>query len=287
MLATYLRPLWPQTVLLAILLIASTGFQFLNPQILRYFIDTALVGGAATSLLIAATLFIVIALANSVVSVAATALTVHVSWKATNRLRTNLLAHCLSLDMGFHNTRTPGEFIERIDGDVDTLSNFFSQFTIQLLTNLLLLFGVLILFFTIDWRVGVAMTIYADVTYVMLMYLRRRAIPRWAAWRQMSATFFGFLGELFTATVDIQANGATTYIMRQFFLLLRRLSQVYRKSMSVAFTMDITARFLFTCSSILALASGLYLWSIHSISIGTVYLLFAYTNLLAQPLEQI
>lgn len=287
LLATYLRPLWPQTLLLTVLLVTSTGFQFLNPQILRYFIDTALVGGTTTSLLIAATLFIAIALANSVVSVVATALTVHVSWKSTNRLRTDLLAHCLSLDMGFHNTRTPGEFIERIDGDVDTLSNFFSQFTIQLLTNLLLLSGVLVLFFTIDWRVGVTMMTYAGVTYVMLMYLRRRAIPRWAAWRQMSATFFGFLSELFTATVDIQANGATAYIMRQFFLLLRRLSQVYRKSMSVAFTMDITARFLFTSGSILALASGLYLWSIHSTSVGTVYLLFAYTNLLAQPLEQI
>ena len=35
-------------------------------------------------------------------------------------MRANLLAHCLGLDMPFHNSHTPGELIECIDGDVDT-----------------------------------------------------------------------------------------------------------------------------------------------------------------------
>lgn len=53
LLATYLRPLcWCQAFLLSTLLIVSTGFQFLNPQILKYFIDTALVGNATSPLLI-------------------------------------------------------------------------------------------------------------------------------------------------------------------------------------------------------------------------------------------
>ena len=47
----------------------------------------------------------------------------------------------------FHNARTPGELIERIDGDVTALANFFSRFVIQLLGNALLLLGVLALLF--------------------------------------------------------------------------------------------------------------------------------------------
>src|SRR5205823_934138 len=100
--------------------------QLFNPQILRYFIDATVTGSATPSLIGAAFLFVGVALANQGVSVAATYLSENVAWTATNQLRTDLVVHCLSLDMAFHKTHTPGELIERIDGDVDTLSNFFS-----------------------------------------------------------------------------------------------------------------------------------------------------------------
>jgi ATP-binding cassette, subfamily B, bacterial len=48
-----------------------------------------------------------------------------------------------------------------------------------------------------------------------------------------------------------------------------------------------TTLFLFACGNALALALGAYLWSTNVISIGTVYLIFYYTNLLNDPMEQI
>ena len=56
---------------------------------------------------------------------------------------------------------TPGELIERIDGDVTALANFFSQLVIQVLGSLLLLLGVLAVLWTVDWRVGLALTVFA------------------------------------------------------------------------------------------------------------------------------
>jgi len=38
----------------------------------------------------------------------------------------------------FHTALTPGELTERIDADVTALSNFFSQFVIRVLGNVLL-----------------------------------------------------------------------------------------------------------------------------------------------------
>ena len=46
----------------AVLLLTSIGLQLLNPQILRYFINTALVGGSSTFLALAGLLFIGITL---------------------------------------------------------------------------------------------------------------------------------------------------------------------------------------------------------------------------------
>ena len=135
LLVTYLRPQWYRTVLLALFLLLNIGLQLLNPQIIRYFIDTALGNGASLSLLLAALAFIGVALLNQAIAVASSYLSTNIAWTATNQLRSELVAHCLSLDMGFHKGRTSGEMIERIDGDVDDLSNFFSQFVVSVLTN--------------------------------------------------------------------------------------------------------------------------------------------------------
>ncbi len=42
LLATYLKPQWWRTLLMTVCLLASIGLQLLNPQLLRYFIDTTL-----------------------------------------------------------------------------------------------------------------------------------------------------------------------------------------------------------------------------------------------------
>ncbi len=150
----YMRPQWRAVLLLSIALLAGIGLQLLNPQILRFFIDTSIGGGAISSLISAGVLFIVVSLLNQGISVATTYLSTNVALTATNALRSDLLQHCLALDMGFHKARTAGELIERIDGDVNALANFFSQLVINLLTSVLLLFAILVLFFTIDWREG-------------------------------------------------------------------------------------------------------------------------------------
>ena len=60
--------------------------------------------------------------------------------------------------MVFHKGRTPGELIERIDGDVTALANFFSQFVVRVLGNVILMLGVLIVLLIEDYRIGVVMT---------------------------------------------------------------------------------------------------------------------------------
>lgn len=287
LLANYLRPQWRKTLLMVVLLLASVGLQLVNPLILRYFIDTALSSRASASLTLVALLFIGIALSNQAVSILATYISENVAWTATNRLRTDLVAHCLSLDMAFHKAHTSGELIERIDGDVNTLSNFFSQFVVHLLSNLILLIGVLLLLFGINWRVGLAVSVFALTALLILIGIRSRAMPRWIAERQMNANFYGFLGEQLAGTEDIRANGATRYVMWRFHQLLHNWYPISRKASLASYAMGMTTITVFAIGNALAFALGAYLWSTGTITIGTVYLIFYYTNLLTQPIEQI
>jgi ATP-binding cassette subfamily B protein len=285
LLVNYLKPQWRWAALLAVLLLGNIGLQLLNPQIMRYFIDTAQAGGARETLLRAALSFIGIALVQQVVSVLATYTSENVAWTATNALRADLAQHCLQLDMSFHNAHTPGEMIERLDGDVTALSNFFSQFVIQVLGNALLLAGVLVLLFREDWRVSLALTAFTLLTLYVLARFRDVAVPHWRAERQASAEFFGFLEERLAGTEDIRANGANAYVTRHFYRLMRKL---LKRSLKAGLMINILINLtlvLFAIGNAAAFALSALLFQRQAITIGTVYLIFHYTAMLERPIR--
>ncbi len=287
LLRQYLRPQVRQVMLLAVCLLLGIGLQLLNPRILQYFIDTALAQGPTLSLVYAGLLFIAIALVNQGLAIATTYFGTNIAWTATNYLRNDLLEHCLGLDMSFHKTRTPGEMIERIDGDVDDLSNFFSEFVLNLLTNFLLLAGILVIFFLINWIAGVAITLFSAIMFAVLIYMRRKVVALWKAERQMSATFYGFLGEHLGGTEDIRANGATGYTLRQFHMILRSWFPVRRRAVLIGTISGAFTLFMFIAGSAMAVAIGVYLWSIKAATVGTVVAMFTYMDLLSQPIQEI
>ena len=287
LLVTYLNPQWLKVTLLAILLLSTIGLQLLSPQLLRSFIDTARAGGVPAALMRIAAVFTGVALLQQLTSILATYIGETVGWTATNALRRDVALHCLRLDMTFHNTHTPGELIERIDGDVTALANFFSQFVVRVLGNLLLLVGVLALLLWEDWRIGSAFTALAVVALLLLNSMRDLAAPHWAAGRQASADMAGFLEERLAGTEDIRSSGATAYKMRRLFILMRNLRIQYRKARVASTVTGVTARLFFVLAMALGLVLGSYLYSRGTITIGTVFLITYYAQILSQPLEQI
>jgi ABC-type multidrug transport system fused ATPase/permease subunit len=131
------------------------------------------------------------------------------------------------------------------------------------------------------------MSAFSLFVLLILMRMRRRIVPLWTAERQMSATFYGFLGERLGGTEDIRANGATASILRRFYLLVRQWYPIRKRAVVNTNLMFILILFMFVCGSGLALTLGAYLWSMNAITIGTIYLLFSYTDKLSQPLQQI
>ena len=195
LLGRYLRPQLVLVSVVAVLLFANIGLQLVNPQILRYFIDEAQTDGPVGRLFTAAALFIAIALVQQVVNVLATYTSGRVGWNATNALRVDLASHCLLLDMSFHHKHTPGEMVERIDGDSNALGGFFSTFVVQVLGSALLLVGILALLYREDWRAGLVLTAFAALSFTALALLRNVSIGRWTVARQASAETYGFLEE--------------------------------------------------------------------------------------------
>jgi len=287
LLVIYLKPQWLRVVLLSILLMGNIALQLINPQVIRYFIDSTQANGPLSSLLIAAGLFLAIAFLQRTIAFASTYSAENVGWTATNALRADLALHCLRLDMSFHKTHTPGELIERIDSDVTTLANFFSQFIIQVFGNALLIAGVLLLLWREDWRVGLALTLFSLLTFVTLRLLQNIAVKQWAGEREANTGFYSFLEEHLTGTEDIRAAGAERYVTRLMFSLMRRLLETYRRARLVSNLTFFSTNFLYVIGYTLGLALGAYLYLRHQITIGTAYVFVYYIGMLSTPLQTI
>lgn len=287
LLAKYLRPQRRRVLFLCILLAINLGLQLTKPQILRIFIDTATGTRTGQDLGVTALAFMVVALLTQGLAAYSKYVSEDVGWTATNMLRDDLAVHCLNLDMSFHKAHTPGELIERIDGDVTKLSNFFSQLIVGILANALLLIGVLIVLFREDYRVGIGLTVFALCAVGLLTYLRDIAVPFWTAGRQHSGKFYGFLAEHLSGTEDIRANGAEGYVMYRFYERLREWLPVMRKAYLANVSLWGATILTFALGNAIAFGLSAYLWSEGRVTIGTVYLIIHYTELLRRPIEQI
>ena len=287
LLTTYLGGQWPGVALLAVLLLGGIGLQLASPQIVQRFIDTAQQGGDLGTLVVLAALFLGIALLVEAVSVAETYVASTVGWIATNALRADLLGRALELDLAFHHVHPPGELIERIDGDVTVLANFFSRFVLRLLTSALLLLGALGLLWREDARIGVALTALSAAALLLLGRLSGIGARFAYATRQARANLFSFLEERLGGLVDLHAVGAQAYTVRRFTERLDALTRRVRQATLVRGAIGGATGLLLTIGTVGALALAIWSFQAGSMTLGGVYLIYRYTTMLREPLGEL
>jgi len=286
-LTTYLGPLRGRVVVLSTLLLGSIGLQLLVPQILRTFIDAAVARAAISGMVAAGIAYLVAGVINQLLDAAASYLGADIGWSATNRLREELSAHLLTLDMGFHNDTTPGEMIERVDGDVTAISDFISRFLVRLAGAGILLIGVVVVSWIEDFRMGLAISIYVFLVLAFLYRLRRLAVKAAEEERETSARLYGFIEERLAGIDDIRALGAGRFTMGRFVPVMRdffvRTTAAWRKRVIVW----VSANTAFWAGDALAILVGVWLAVRNSITVGTAYLLLQYVQLVRRPIEQV
>ncbi|MDQ0171620.1 ABC transporter ATP-binding protein [Paenibacillus tundrae] len=283
----YLKPVRLRLVLLLIILLTSTGLQLLNPQIIKRFIDTAASGGVVSSLIQLAGLFLIIAIFNQLLTVAVSYLGNDVAWRATNQLRGDLLKHCLGLDMRFHNMKTPGEMIERVDGDVTSISNFFAMFIVQVIGSFVLLAGILGFMFTINTPIALVMTVFTLVSILFMVFIRNMGVQSSKNEREASASLFGMIEERIAGIEDVQANGHVPYVMNRFYRLMRIVFLKGRRAWMLRVIPWNTTVILFAIAVTAVLMLGVHNYMQGAISLGTLFLIYQYTQMLNDPIEML
>ncbi|MGI4787650.1 MAG: ABC transporter ATP-binding protein [Janthinobacterium lividum] len=283
----YLAPEAGRLLLLALFLAASIAAQIINPLIMRHFIDAAQTHSPLSVLTRAALLFLSLALLFQITAVAETYVAELVGWRVTNQMRSDLTRHCLSLDMSFHKAHLPGEMIERIDGDVSTLSNYFSRLVVSVGANVLLALGILVAIVCVNPPIGLCVLGLLVVGTALLLPAQKRGAAAAKASRQASSDQFGFIEERIYGAEDIRACGATGYTLGRLYPLMRALYETTVRSWLLGRVGWAVVNVTFSLAQVTALVIGAYFFLHHRMTLGTLFLLFDYTFLIVGPLEQL
>ncbi|HEU5088045.1 MAG TPA: ABC transporter ATP-binding protein, partial [Roseiflexaceae bacterium] len=162
-----------------------------------------------------------------------------------------------------------------------------SRFLVSLFGNMVLLVGILVLSFAIEWRVGLTLTSFAVVALAVLSALRNIGAKPWEAQSRASASLFGFFEEYLSGTEDLRANGANAFALRRLAEEQRNFRQTTLRAVLRGGIPFSSTSLLLSIGTALGLLTGAYLFRASVISLGSVYLIFAYTELLRRPLEEI
>lgn len=287
LLAAYLRPEWPRAVALGLLLFAGIGLQLANPQIVRTFIDQAQAGEPFERLVRIALLFIGVALLTIGATIAETYVAEDLGWRTTNALRADLTRHVIELDGSFHAEHGAGELIERIDGDVSAIADFFARFVVQVLGSAVFLLGVLVLLFLEDWRVGALLTLFALGALVFMTRGGGFVGVRSRAARRATADLTDYVAERLGGLPDLKTSGADAYVMRRLHERMAARFHRTRASDMAGSVFNAVVGLIFVLGTGAALGLSITLYGAGAVTLGTIYLVFRYTGMLRQPLEQL
>jgi ATP-binding cassette, subfamily B, bacterial len=286
-LTALIRPDARRWALLGVLIAATSAGALAGPLVVRRIVDEATDGTTVGDVVHLGVLFLLIAVATQVLNVVVVRSATRAAWRITNGLRLDITRHVLSLDHEFHRKHTPGELIQRVDGDVTNVSNFLSQVVPKVAGAALLLSGMLGVLIVLDWRLGAGMIVYLAVSILLVLSMRHRAVRESSDEMGSYAKLYGGIEERLTAVEDLRANGAENHAMWRFVedsaeaitSAVRREAAFLR--MWWALQIDVAIGLVGTLVLSAALVSS------GAITLGTAFLLLQYVHLMIRPLEEL
>jgi ATP-binding cassette, subfamily B, bacterial len=287
LLAALLRPHRGVVVVLGLVLALSAALPLAGPQLLRAFIDAA-VEGAGTALLASIAIgYVGLGVVAQAAAVATAYVATRLAWSATNRLRERAAAHALRLDLRFHGEHPPGAVVERVDGDATAITSFFTDFVIRVIGAGGTLTGAVLLVAREDLRVGLAMAAFCALALVVAVRLRDRAVPQATEDRAVWARWQGLITEHLDGAEDLRSFGARDHALAQH-------QEVAAQQLAASLGAERAGAAIWSwMAGFFAVGGGLMLlagWVLHeagAITLGTVVLLFTYTQVIRQPVQEL
>ncbi len=150
------RPYRWSLLFVCFLVAASSLISLVNPFLIRAVIDVALPQGRTGLLTILAAAMIVVAVANSSMSVSQVYVSTRVGQRVMHDLRTAVYSHLQRMSLAFFTRTRTGEVQSRIANDIGGMQSTVTTTATTLVSNLTTVVATIIAMLVLDWRLTIA-----------------------------------------------------------------------------------------------------------------------------------
>lgn len=285
LLLKYVKRHQARVIMLTLVYLAATALFILAPQALSRFIDRAQNGdvwlGTATAILLYLAAILARTVMSSVLNVQLTSVGQHI----TDDHRRDVMSHYLSLEMQHLSGSTSGEVITRLDEDVQGLFSYYYVLIFKLAGSGLALISILAALITRSGWLCAALLLVSILAIMGFKLIQDRGIPKYVRRSAAAASFNGTMKEVLDNTATLRALSAEDFAKTR---IKDAMWYRYRES----FPASLMYGNLWSASTIMqgvVVASGLLfalmLWDVGAISIGTAYLIYTYSEMVIEPLQ--
>lgn len=202
---TYVRPYRRRVFIAIVAVMIATGAQLAIPLVVRYGIDSAMLGSVqdASLLATAVALFAAIIVVNYAATWVQDRLIALTGERVIFDMRRAMFGHLQHIALGFMDKTEVGRMMSRLQGDVNSLQEFLEN-SITVLGDLALLFGIIVIMLSMDFRLGIVTLSVVPTLLILRVVWLPRARTAFRRARETNAIANGALAEGIHAVRTVQ-----------------------------------------------------------------------------------
>ncbi|MGD2077050.1 MAG: ABC transporter ATP-binding protein [Chloroflexota bacterium] len=174
-LAGYARPYWARLVIVALLVLVSTAASLAGPILLGLAIDNYVTPKDLPGLARLAIIMLVIYLVGGLAAIVHGVLMVTIAQRLIADVRGQLFDHLQRLSMVYHDRHRIGDLMSRVANDTEAINTVLSNGLIQFTGNILLLGGIMISMFLLNWPLAIGTLILLPLMLFFTSLITRRS----------------------------------------------------------------------------------------------------------------
>lgn len=205
--------------------------------------------------------------------------------RITNKLREQLYMKNMKAGQAFYNRFSTGEIIEYMENDIDVIEQFIVQTLIPVFSNFVTIVAVLYIFFREDLVIGVFFLLFVTITFSIIYIVQRMESDCILKERDSSTKLTSFWDEILSLMIEIKSMSKWGAIEKRIESLMDDLKKCQISKTNYLYRVWITSLICIGLANIVAFLIGGILFFKGQISIGTVYLIYTYSNQLRAPME--
>jgi ATP-binding cassette, subfamily B, multidrug efflux pump len=282
----YMRP--HALILTGVILAAvlTTVIELAPPWIIRLAVDRFILGGQPDKIWWAAGGLLALSLLQGGIDFLRLYVTAYTGQRIVFEIRNAVFEHLSRLSFSFYDQARTGDLMSRVTADVDVLNNFFGRAAVIILTNLLILIGILVVLLAWDWRLGLVYLGLLPLIALGMWAYARRVRPAWMRVQRQLAALTGTLQESVAGILVVKVFGREPFEQKRVEHQSRSVLQANLD------TARISSLWMPYASVLMGVGTGLVLWVggrnviAGIISLGTLIGFTTYIQMLLRPIRQ-